>query len=162
MWNIGTTMLQMINKKKHLSEIRTNYITMKFIYLMWTNAIFEIKNNMSCQKLWRSARSEQRTLGIASVPQGTKQFIALNGERACSARWAEAIQQQQPIAVAVTSGNSPAFVSKCRVKNWEVISEWLEVVLNDRMVKLYYYSNIWEVKPIFLKKINSVGILIVW
>ena len=33
---------------------------------------------------------EQRTLGIASVPQGTKQFIALDGERACSARQAEA------------------------------------------------------------------------
>ena len=38
---------------------------------------------------------EQRTLGIASVPQGTKQFIALNGERACSARQAETRQQQQ-------------------------------------------------------------------
>ena len=33
---------------------------------------------------WRSA------LGIASVPLGTKQFISLNGERACSARQAEA------------------------------------------------------------------------
>ena len=38
---------------------------------------------------------EQCTLGIASVPQGTKQFIALNGERACSARRAETTQQQQ-------------------------------------------------------------------
>ena len=33
---------------------------------------------------------EQRTLGIASVLQGTKQFIALNGERGCSATQAEA------------------------------------------------------------------------
>ena len=38
---------------------------------------------------------EQRTLGIASVPQGTKQFIACNGERACSTRQAEARRQQQ-------------------------------------------------------------------
>ena len=37
---------------------------------------------------------EQCTLGIALVPQGTKQFIALNGEQACSARQAEAKQQQ--------------------------------------------------------------------
>ena len=37
---------------------------------------------------------EQRTLGIASVPQGTKQFIAINGERTCSARQAGANQQQ--------------------------------------------------------------------
>ena len=41
---------------------------------------------------------ERRTLGIASVPQGTMQFIALNGERACSARRAEATQQQQQLA----------------------------------------------------------------
>ena len=38
---------------------------------------------------------EQLTLGIASVPQGTKQFIGLNGERACLARQAEGNQQQQ-------------------------------------------------------------------
>ena len=35
---------------------------------------------------------EQRTLGIASVVQGTRQFIALNEKRACSARQAEARQ----------------------------------------------------------------------
>ena len=33
---------------------------------------------------------EQRTLGIALVPQGTKQFIAINGERAC---WADRPRQ---------------------------------------------------------------------
>ena len=38
---------------------------------------------------------EQRTLGIASVPQGTKEFVILNGEWACSARQAETNQQQQ-------------------------------------------------------------------
>ena len=38
---------------------------------------------------------EQRTLGIASVPQGTKQFIAINGELEYSARQATAKQQQQ-------------------------------------------------------------------
>ena len=40
---------------------------------------------------------EQRTLGIASVPQGTNKFITLNGERACSARQAETKQQQQQL-----------------------------------------------------------------
>ena len=39
---------------------------------------------------WSSAH-----LGIASVSQGSKQFIALNVERAYSARQAEAKQQQQ-------------------------------------------------------------------
>ena len=39
-------------------------------------------------------------------------------------------------------------ISEVQVTNWEVVSEWLEVVLSDRMVKLYYYINIWRVKPI--------------
>ena len=37
---------------------------------------------------------QQRTLRIALIPQGMKQFIALDGEQACSARLAEAKQQQ--------------------------------------------------------------------
>ena len=40
--------------------------------------------------LLRVIRPEQRTLGFAPVPQGTKQFIALKREPACSARQAEA------------------------------------------------------------------------
>ena len=42
---------------------------------------------------------EQRPLGIALAPQGTKQFVALNGDRTCSARQAEARQQQQAVAM---------------------------------------------------------------
>ena len=38
-------MLPMINKKKHLSEIRNNHINKKYIFLMQTNALLEITNN---------------------------------------------------------------------------------------------------------------------
>ena len=67
---------------------------------------------------------EQRTMGIASAPQGMKQFMAVNGERACSARQAEQAQATRVVAAAAlprpvwpscSSNSSSCFI---RIRSW--------------------------------------------
>ena len=58
----------------------------------------------------------------------------------------------QPPAVAVPSGNSPSFVSKCQTGKLFTSHQRSSGLCSDCMVQLYYYSNIFKVKPIeFLK-----------
>ena len=108
---------------------------------------------------------EQRNLGIASVPQGTKQFIALNGERACSARQAEA-KQQQPHSLCGHSRNVLGLQNILTKKMWEIQKQlipctngvlfaklWLTWLM-ERRISISFWtvlrSFIWIVVPLWL------------
>ena len=98
-------------------------------------------------------------LSEVSVCWSCTEKITIKIERAFSVtlRASPAIRLQLP-AVAVTSSSwcnlwqlsyirVPEVVSKCQTGKLFPSHRRMEVVSSDRMVQLYYYNNIWKVKP---------------